>query len=261
MGSLASLVLIIGTMFLAIPQSVGAQSQPTTDPFCYGGVGTHAVEEDCGGYASMIEIATGSPPAEGFCYVLGFPIRGIAYDDAECVEARGEASVSLPEPRCYEFAGDISVYNGASYISSALSEGDCDDIRSHFGYDFSPGYCYVVGDDNRTSSSPCTEHDTLSQVALEKEREIPTDCNENNLNTSNCQIINRLAQVIRLLSAVVGIVVVIMIVWGGIQYTSARDNPQQAAQAKDHIRNAVFALIFYIFSVAILNYLIPGGLF
>lgn len=84
------------------------------------------------------------------------------------------------------------------------------------------------------------------------------DCSAS-LSKTDCKIIDYLVDFINLLSALVGLVVVAMIIWGGIQYTSARDNPQQAASAKEHIRNAIFALVFYIFSIALLNWLVPGG--
>lgn len=82
---------------------------------------------------------------------------------------------------------------------------------------------------------------------------------------ANCEeeecIVQHLKTLINVLSGLVGITVTIMIVWGGIQYSAARDNPQQAAQAKEHIKNAVLALVLYVFVVVGLNYLIPGGLF
>lgn len=81
------------------------------------------------------------------------------------------------------------------------------------------------------------------------------------LSKENCGIIAYLATFIRVLSAMVGIVVTIMIVWGGIMYASSRDNPQQTASAKSHIVNALIALMAYIFIVAVLNWLVPGGVF
>lgn len=63
------------------------------------------------------------------------------------------------------------------------------------------------------------------------------------------------------MSAVVGIVVVIMIAFGGIKYSASRDNPQATAAAKQHITNALLALVLYIFMFAILEYLVPGGVF
>lgn len=79
---------------------------------------------------------------------------------------------------------------------------------------------------------------------------------------NDCPLMSRyVTPAINALSGAVGIVVVTMIVWGGIRYTSSRDNPQQAASAKEHIRNALFALVIYIFMMAFLNWVVPGGVF
>jgi hypothetical protein len=79
------------------------------------------------------------------------------------------------------------------------------------------------------------------------------------LNKNNCGIIAYIVVFINTLSAAVGIVVTIMIVWGGIQYSSSRDNPQQTQEAKTRIRNAIFALVFYLFIFSFLQWLVPGG--
>jgi hypothetical protein len=79
------------------------------------------------------------------------------------------------------------------------------------------------------------------------------------LSKENCGIVAYLVVFINILSAIVGIVVTIMIVWGGIQYSSSRDNPQQTQEAKTRIRNAIFALVFYLFIFAFLQWLVPGG--
>lgn len=83
------------------------------------------------------------------------------------------------------------------------------------------------------------------------------DCKDIN----DCKIIGYLRDFINLLSVVVGIVVAIMIVVGGIQYSASRDNPQATAAAKQRVTNAVIALIVYVFVFAILEYLVPGGVF
>lgn len=78
----------------------------------------------------------------------------------------------------------------------------------------------------------------------------------------NCPLVsNYIVPAINALSGAMGIVVVSMIIWGGIRYTSSRDNPQQSAAAKEHIRNALFALVIYIFIMAFLNWIVPGGVF
>jgi hypothetical protein len=65
---------------------------------------------------------------------------------------------------------------------------------------------------------------------------------------------------INFLAALVGVAVTISIVVGGIQYASSAGDPQAAAAAKARIRNAIIALITFIFLYALLNFLIPGGL-
>lgn len=66
---------------------------------------------------------------------------------------------------------------------------------------------------------------------------------------------------IRLLSDGVGIVVVASVVIAGIQFTVARNDPQNVANATNRIRASLIALLIFIFAYAILNYVIPGVFF
>ena len=50
-----------------------------------------------------------------------------------------------------------------------------------------------------------------------------------------------------------GIIAVIMIVFGGIQYTTSNGNPSQAQKAKQTITYAIIGLAITIFAVAIVN--------
>lgn len=85
--------------------------------------------------------------------------------------------------------------------------------------------------------------------------------NVNCPNLDDCRILNRVRTFTRVLSAVVGVVVVIMIVAGGVQYSAARDNPQAVAAARQRIVNAVLALVIYLGMVSFLQWLVPGGVF
>ena len=94
-------------------------------------------------------------------------------------------------------------------------------------------------------SNPCSSHQSTAS-----------------LHTGDSQkIYDRLTQLINFLSAIVGIVVVGSIILAGIQYSSASADPQKISAAKDRIRNAVIALVAYLFIFAFLTYLVPGGLF
>lgn len=66
---------------------------------------------------------------------------------------------------------------------------------------------------------------------------------------------------IQILSAGVGVLAVGGIVYGSILYTSSGGNPEQTKKAISIITNVVIGLLAYIFMFAIINYLIPGGLF
>jgi hypothetical protein len=60
---------------------------------------------------------------------------------------------------------------------------------------------------------------------------------------------------------IVGVVVVMMIIIGGIQYSSANGDPKKIAAAKSRVYNALLALVAYLFIFSFLQWLIPGGIF
>jgi lysylphosphatidylglycerol synthetase-like protein (DUF2156 family) len=67
--------------------------------------------------------------------------------------------------------------------------------------------------------------------------------------------------IIRFLSVGVGLVVVASIVWAGIQYSSSEGSAEATQAAKDRVRSSIIALIIYLFIFAIVQYLVPGGVF
>ena len=79
--------------------------------------------------------------------------------------------------------------------------------------------------------------------------------------TSNCNIIsNYIVPLVNLLAAFAGTAVAVSIVIGAIQYGSSAGDSQKVTAAKNRIRNAIIALIAFVFLYALLNFLIPGGL-
>ncbi|AKM80611.1 TPA: hypothetical protein DDX46_00225 [Candidatus Saccharibacteria bacterium] len=70
-----------------------------------------------------------------------------------------------------------------------------------------------------------------------------------------------LKQIILIVSIGVGIVAVGGIVYGSLLYTSARDSQAQTQKAITIISSVVIGLLLYVFMTAILNWLIPGGVF
>lgn len=78
---------------------------------------------------------------------------------------------------------------------------------------------------------------------------------------TNCDLIAKyINPLIATLSAAVGVVVTISIVYGGIQYASSGGDPQKSAAAKSRITNSIFVLVAFFLLFAFLSWLIPGGL-
>lgn len=65
--------------------------------------------------------------------------------------------------------------------------------------------------------------------------------------------------VIVVLTVLIGIVAVGGLAYAGVLYSSARDNQNQVNEAMTIIRNVVIGILLYGFTVAIINWLLPGG--
>lgn len=65
--------------------------------------------------------------------------------------------------------------------------------------------------------------------------------------------------ILNFLAGGVGLVVVIMVATGGIQYMMAGGNPQATQAAVKRVTDALIGLLFFIFLYGILMWVIPGG--
>lgn len=74
-------------------------------------------------------------------------------------------------------------------------------------------------------------------------------------------IVKDINVVIDFLGALAGIIVVIMVIMGGIQFSTSSGDPQAVAKARSRIANALLALVGFGLLWAFLNFVIPGGLF
>jgi flagellar biosynthesis protein FlhB len=64
---------------------------------------------------------------------------------------------------------------------------------------------------------------------------------------------------IQFMAVGVGVVIVLMMGYAGFQYLTAGDNPNQISQAKKRMLDVLIALFLYVFALAFLNWLTPGG--
>lgn len=74
-------------------------------------------------------------------------------------------------------------------------------------------------------------------------------------------IADLLYSLIRFLSIGVGLVIVGSMIYAGIQYIGSRGEPQSTEHAMNRIRSNIIALVIYVFTYAILSFVIPPGFF
>ena len=101
---------------------------------------------------------------------------------------------------------------------------------------------------------------TISNVALAASNDCQngnaTDC----LSQGNAGQIMKILEVgLNFLAAAVMVIAVIMLIIGGIQYSSSNGNPQAVSAAKKKIIDVLTGLAAFIFLYAFLQWLIPGG--
>jgi hypothetical protein len=176
------------------------------------------------------------------------------------VMASAFAVLSLP-PQSAEAAPPRCHYTGTTDSEPELS--DCSGLPDAIFPGGAPedDKCYTVT--GLLPGANVTEDSCADRKFIgETEYRVVNDCRPPagvQLDRSNCQILDYLLTFINVLSGIVGVIVTLMIAYGGIRYSMAKDNPQEAAAAKEHIKNAVLALVIYLFMFAFLQWLVPGG--
>ena len=84
--------------------------------------------------------------------------------------------------------------------------------------------------------------------------------NDGKLNGTDCFVRRYVNPAIKFMAAAAGVAVVISVVVGGIQYSSAGGDPSKVAAARNRIQEAVIALLAFLFLMAFLNFILPGGI-
>lgn len=78
----------------------------------------------------------------------------------------------------------------------------------------------------------------------------------------NCDFIGKYVNpAIDLFSLSFGLIAVISLIFGAIQFSASEGDPQKASAAKNRIFNTIIAIFAYFFLFAFLQFLIPGGTF
>lgn len=132
------------------------------------------------------------------------------------------------------------------------------------------GNCSINGSSQGAivSCSDPRERDTDSEgsgasASIDSEYD-KNDCSADSysqLNGDNCGVIGIILLITNVLSGLAATVIVAVMITGGIQYSMAGADPSKVQAAKQKIYNALIALVLFIFGFAIIQWLVPGGLF
>jgi hypothetical protein len=169
---------------------------------------------------------------------------------------------------------DVTCGSGAEQKSNGSCK--CKDPSRYLDIADNPQKCYDKGDcpdgtkpnnddktcvtkqsDDSDSSNgpPCKLGDTPEACANSTADPAANGCG------SGCDIVTKyLNPAINTLSGIVGILAVLSIILGAIQYITSEGDPQKAAKAKARITNTILGLIAFFFLYALLQFLIPGGI-
>jgi hypothetical protein len=122
-------------------------------------------------------------------------------------------------------------------------------------------------DVKKACSDPCHPewHDPAGEPLTPTQSKSCQSCNGQSSSEADCIANNALVKdiqaIVNVMSAGVGIVVVGAIIFAGIQYSFAGDNPTMVSKAKHRILNAIIALLIFLLLFAFVQWLVPGGVF
>lgn len=219
------IVLLIGILTIGLAERAYAAAECFFSGPLTGGVsGTVRVPCDSGTFRQEYEslIGRGLDFQDNTCYViLDSPGGGTSAGTNDCATLRERAENAEDA----EVSEQLTPFQNPS--STRLSNPERDEIAN----------CGEVNEEGNVSEAQLRE------------------ClNENPL-------VELITLAINILSAGAGVIITLMIVVAGIQYSTAGANPQAVNAAKGKIMNSVIALLALIFLYSFLQWLVPGGIF
>lgn len=256
-------------------------------------------QSDCGAVEMKLAFQLNSvQPVDDKCYAataslggpvgVGFSLEQQPYSTdpaSACGQWLQEAGVTASSPaKCVLIDGSEGEWNKGNVqdLTKLHANIKCDDYVQKIQdsgqiVHFEPGNCYLIFNDNSKfnyTGSTCglalTElitRQTMShagKVIVDAERDTVIHCGEHPGETATTCIqanplVKTVNNVIDFVSAGIGVIVVIMVIIGGIQYVTAGNNPQAVTAAKKRISNALIALVAFMLLFAFMSWLLPGG--
>jgi hypothetical protein len=141
----------------------------------------------------------------------------------------------------------VSCANGDSVYTAAFGGSDTAACAGHGGTVNAPSAPAAAGADNG-----CV---TLSVKILNSDN--GQVCPKNGQSV----LVVYTVMILKFIALAIGGIILLMIIIGGFQYIISAGDPTAVKSAKSRITNAITALVLYGFMYAILNFIIPGGIF
>lgn len=269
-----SFILLIAGFVLTLSTMIITSAKVSAAPNCYEKYGANAVlaYECTTSDAFIMDLANKGIVSidESKCYVKDLSAGAATATEAECNPLRFADTVL---PKCFtnKRLTDCGATVEASKSTGApMQVGKCYDITNTATpaevacATVAPAKALING--TTTCPEGMAGCSPSSDVPLKCKIDPTADgcsakmeCTKGDLSEANCGITRYLRAFINLLSALVGIVVVMVMVIGGIQYSTSAGDPNAAAAAKKRISNAILALITFAMMYGFLQWIVPGG--
>lgn len=256
------------TFFGSLLSLLSTPSTAYAEPNCYETNGNAVIKYECLSYSSF-PFEIGNPldksPEKDKCYVKEW--NGTSFGTAKEGDCNALRFADAVLPKCF-IGKTLTSCDGAIAISKAagktLEIGKCYDVSNSLGTipEVECNSVLPIGAIYGSDSPNCPvtvegcpgyvkpRYATGDQAAFES-------CS----NVDDCDFITKyINPLIKFVSAGIGLLVTIMIIIAGIQYSAAGADPQKVTAARKKIINALLALVTYIFFFALMQWLWPGGL-
>lgn len=163
----------------------------------------------------------------------------------ETYQGKSSCNANVDQKKCATYGGVYQIQYSGSKLACIIAKG------SKPQADGKGTTCGEAGCSNLDPNAPVSSSD-------------PTKCKASIL-TGLCNgqngIWGLLLMIVQILTAGVGIVAIGGFVYAAILYTTAEGNAGQVTKAKVTIFNVVLGLVLYALMWAVLQFLIPGGVF
>lgn len=179
---------------------------------------------------------------------------------AGCIASPATDSQATAQSDCMKkYAKDCKDKGFGNAFCDALTVEQINECANNSGFTLKKACLQTLKDAAVADESEVAEGELASSSDYN-----PDDCSSSSyddLSSNNCGVIKYILLITNILSGLAGVVIVAMMIVGGIQYSMAGADPSKVQAAKQKIFNAILALVLFSFGFALIQWLVPGGVF